>query len=93
MGHVWQMKAGQCVGAMMRHMWKSWGKKVVGVLLILIGIAALVTPLTPGAWLAFVGLEFLGVRLLAWDRVKAWLAGRKEKPSDRSAPHDPPLSP
>ncbi|PIW35378.1 MAG: hypothetical protein COW25_00045 [Candidatus Nealsonbacteria bacterium CG15_BIG_FIL_POST_REV_8_21_14_020_37_12] len=37
-------------------------KKVVGVILILIGLAAFFTPLTPGSWLAIIGLELLGVR-------------------------------
>jgi len=32
-------------------------KKVVGVILILIGLAAFFTPLTPGSWLAIIGLE------------------------------------
>lgn len=48
-------------------------KIVAGVALILIGFIALVTPLTPGAWLMFVGLELIGVRLAAWDKIKAWL--------------------
>ncbi len=46
-------------------------KKVVGVILILVGLAALVTPLTPGSWLIFVGFEFLGIRMLFWDKIKA----------------------
>lgn len=55
-------------------------KKTVGILLIIIGIVALITPLTPGSWLIFVGLELLGWRLLVnnglrkyWERVKTWL--------------------
>ncbi len=36
---------------------------VAGVVLVLIGVAAFLTPLTPGAWLAVVGLELLGVRV------------------------------
>ncbi|MHC4265153.1 MAG: hypothetical protein ACYSUK_04380 [Planctomycetota bacterium] len=42
-------------------------KKIIGVILILIGLFALVTPFTPGSWLALIGLEMLGllgVRLL-----------------------------
>jgi len=42
---------------------------VVGVLLVLLGLAALFTPLTPGSWLAVVGLEFLGLRVL----LRNWL--------------------
>jgi len=40
---------------------------VVGVILILIGLVALFTPLTPGSWLAIIGLELLGVRILFFD--------------------------
>ncbi len=61
-------------------------KVVGGVALIIIGFVALVTPLTPGAWLMFVGLELIGVRLVAWDRIKAWFtnwrASKKESASE-----------
>lgn len=46
-------------------------KKFVGVVLVIVGLLALVTPFTPGSWLGFVGLEFLGIRFLAWDKLKA----------------------
>ncbi|MGA2172814.1 MAG: hypothetical protein ABSG82_07375 [Sedimentisphaerales bacterium] len=39
-------------------------KKAIGVILILYGIFALLTPLTPGSWLAIIGLELVGIRLL-----------------------------
>ena len=39
-------------------------KIILGVLLILIGVFALLTPLTPGSWLALIGLEILGIRIL-----------------------------
>ena len=45
-------------------------RKVLGVFLVLVGFIALVTPLTPGAWLGIIGLELLGVRLLFIERVK-----------------------
>lgn len=45
-------------------------KKVVGVILILFGLAALITPLTPGSWLAIIGLELLGVRILLFDPLR-----------------------
>ena len=48
-------------------------KKTIGVILIIIGLLALVTPFTPGSWLIFIGLEFLGFRILFWDKVKARL--------------------
>ncbi|MGD0572831.1 MAG: hypothetical protein ABSB11_07390 [Sedimentisphaerales bacterium] len=37
-------------------------KKVIGVILIIYGIFALLTPFTPGSWLALIGLELLGIR-------------------------------
>jgi hypothetical protein len=46
-------------------------RKTVGALLILVGLAALVTPFTPGSWLIFVGLELFGLRFLLWDRIKS----------------------
>ncbi len=74
---------------MMRLMEKTekkplW-KKIAGVLLIIIGVLALITPFTPGAWLAFIGFELIGVRLLAWDRVKNWLLNRKAVKSEKAS--------
>ena len=37
---------------------------ILGVILILIGLTALITPFTPGSWLAVIGLELVGLRLL-----------------------------
>lgn len=60
-------------------------RTAAGILLILIGLAALLTPLTPGSWLVPIGLEILGLRLLvqrkllsllptkARAKVNAWL--------------------
>lgn len=47
-------------------------KKTAGIFLILVGFIALVTPLTPGAWLALVGLELLGVRIVFFDKFRFW---------------------
>ncbi len=47
-------------------------KKVVGIILILVGLAAPITPLTPGSWLAIIGLELLGVQILFFDKFKFW---------------------
>ncbi len=44
-------------------------KKVLGVILIILGIFALITPLTPGSWLAIVGLELLGLRVLFQEKI------------------------
>ena len=37
---------------------------ILGVVLIVLGVLAAVTPLSPGSWLALVGLELLGLRIL-----------------------------
>ncbi len=47
---------------------KSIFRKVLGVILIIAGLVALLTPLTPGSWLALIGLELLGLRLLIEKR-------------------------
>ncbi len=53
-------------------------KFIVGIACILIGLLALVTPLTPGAWLIFVGLELVGLRIIPWRRFFHWLNGTSE---------------
>lgn len=56
-------------------------KKGFGVALILIGLIAFLTPLTPGSWLVFVGLGFFGVRILFWEKIVLWFKskfGRKK---------------
>ncbi|MEK7089546.1 MAG: hypothetical protein AAB920_01880 [Patescibacteria group bacterium] len=45
-------------------------KRAVGIILILVGFTALITPFTPGSWLAFIGLELLGVRVLLSDKLR-----------------------
>ena len=52
---------------------KTITKKAVGVILIIIGLLAFVTPFTPGSWLIFVGLEFFGLGTLFQDKIKVWL--------------------
>ena len=47
-------------------------KKTIGIILILVGLAALFTPLTPGSWISIIGLELLGIRILFFDKLKLW---------------------
>lgn len=47
-------------------------KKAAGIILVIIGLAAFITPLTPGSWLVIIGLELLGVRMLLSDKLKFW---------------------
>jgi hypothetical protein len=37
---------------------------MLGVVLIILGLAAALTPFSPGSWLALIGLEILGLRIL-----------------------------
>jgi hypothetical protein len=48
-------------------------KMLIGLFFIALGLLALITPLTPGSWLVFIGLEFIGIRILAWRRLAQWL--------------------
>lgn len=41
----------------------TW-RRTIGIVLIVIGVLALVTPLTPGSWLIFIGAELLGFELV-----------------------------
>ncbi len=45
-------------------------RKIVGWFLVVFGFFALVTPLTPGGLLFFVGLEILGLRIIFTERVR-----------------------
>lgn len=45
-------------------------KKFFGIFLIILGIIALLTPFTPGSWLAFIGLELLGIRIFAQEKTE-----------------------
>ena len=55
-------------------------KKVVGVILIIVGVLAFLTPLTPGSWLALIGFELLGVRLVLPERLNVLLKRIRRKP-------------
>jgi uncharacterized protein YqgC (DUF456 family) len=50
---------------------KTGIRKLLGFFLFFIGLLALITPFTPGSWLIFVGLEFLGFRMLFWEKIKS----------------------
>ncbi len=57
----------------------SLAKRILGIVLILIGLVALVTPLTPGSWLIFFGFGIWGIRLTFWDKWKEKWNNRKSK--------------
>ena len=55
-------------------------KKTIGLILIIIGLAALFTPFTPGSWLALIGLELLGIRKWAF---RTFLNDRQRTSAER----------
>ncbi len=59
-------------------------RKFVGWFLVVYGFIALITPLSPGGLLFFVGLELLGLRFIGTDKLKQFLT--KKKPSPVIAP-------
>ena len=46
---------------------------VLGIVLMILGVLALLTPFTPGSWLALIGLELLGLRLVFQRKVLSLL--------------------
>jgi hypothetical protein len=60
----------------MKPILKQILKKTIGVILIIIGLAALVTPFTPGSWLALIGLELVGFGFLLENRIGRALKNR-----------------
>lgn len=51
-------------------------RRTLGIVLIVVGVLALVTPFTPGSWLIFVGAELLGWELIFARKVAAYVLGR-----------------
>ena len=51
-------------------------KKILGVVFIILGFLALITPFTPGSWLILVGLELVGLRILLAGRLRPLTRGK-----------------
>ena len=51
-------------------------RNTIGIVLVILGVLALVTPITPGSWLIPIGLEILGLRLLLAGKLLAWARAR-----------------
>jgi len=45
---------------------------ILGIVLIILGVIAALTPFSPGSWLALIGLEILGLRLLFQRKLLSW---------------------
>ncbi|MEN6576428.1 MAG: hypothetical protein ABFD90_08800 [Phycisphaerales bacterium] len=65
-------------------MMKRTARTIVGVILIVLGFLALVTPFSPGSWLILIGLEFLGLRILLENKLWEWTAARPESRARRA---------
>jgi uncharacterized protein YqgC (DUF456 family) len=57
---------------------KKIARTSLGIVCIILGFLALITPLTPGSWLILIGLEILGLGFLLEGRLFRWLK-RKRK--------------
>ncbi len=49
---------------------------IIGVVLIILGVVALLTPFSPGSWLALIGLEYLGLRVLLQRKLLSLLPAK-----------------
>ena len=59
----------------MRNMKRAF-RIALGILLMILGVLALLTPFTPGSWLALIGLELLGLRLVFQRKLLSLLPQR-----------------
>jgi len=53
-------------------------RTILGVVLITLGVAAALTPFSPGSWLALIGLEILGLKMLIPRKLRS-LIPRKHR--------------
>ncbi len=55
----------------MQQKTKPMWRKALGIFLITFGITGMILPILPGWWVALIGIELLGWRLVI-DRKKPW---------------------
>jgi hypothetical protein len=48
-------------------------RTILGVVLIILGVVAALTPFSPGSWLALIGLEILGLKMLLPRKLRSLL--------------------
>lgn len=65
-------------------------RKIVGWFFVVVGFIALVTPLTPGGFLFFVGLELLGIRFIGAEKIRNFFTRKKSLPALKSVALDIP---
>jgi hypothetical protein len=59
-------------------------KKIIGVIFIVWGVIALVTPFTPGSWLGIIGLQMLGWGFLLENRIVRAIRKKFERSKKKS---------
>jgi hypothetical protein len=70
--------------SMMDRIKRSKFKKIIAIFLIVFGGVALITPGIPGAWLAIIGLEILGIRILWVESLRAkWIEWRTKRKANQ----------
>jgi len=55
---------------------KRMVRNTIGGVLVILGLLALITPVTPGSWLIPIGLEVLGLRILLAGKLLVWARAR-----------------
>lgn len=53
-------------------------RKSLGIILIILGFVALITPFSPGSWLMLIGLEILGFRFLLEGKLSFLLRSKNK---------------
>lgn len=59
-------------------------RRVLGITAIAIGILGIFFPFLPGWLLIFIGLEIIGINLVFFDRIKAYVKSKLEKERDKN---------
>lgn len=54
-------------------------KKLIGIILIIIGLFGFVLPILPGWLFLLIGLEFIGINLVFFDRIKEYIKNKINK--------------
>lgn len=68
-------------------------KNSIGIICIILGFLALITPLTPGSWLILIGLEILGLGFLLDGRLSRFLKGKNKEKFENSTTQAGPKEP
>ena len=67
-------------------------KKTLGVIFIVWGLIALVTPFTPGSWLAIIGLQMVGLGFLLENRIVRAIRKKFERKAGQISQREQPPS-